>query len=219
MSSQPETEVIACPACKHLVRVPLDWLGQQVQCPECKAMFLAPVREGGKLTEPVLLSSPAPAAPANPRQGMDPMLLLPAFGLLVLGFAGFVVGAVLTYRYFKDPLEATDDVLMLIKESRKRGLMTQGPEEPEARAEFDKDLARRRTPAVRVLVPVFAVVSALIFYGGVAIATRRHYRMAKLACVLALVNVPYGCCFPGVLVGLWGLLMLNSDEGREHFLR
>ena len=38
----PETEVIACPACKHLVRVPLDWLGTQVQCPECKAMFRAP---------------------------------------------------------------------------------------------------------------------------------------------------------------------------------
>ena len=23
----PETEVISCPACKHLLRVPLDWLG------------------------------------------------------------------------------------------------------------------------------------------------------------------------------------------------
>src|SRR6478609_8325273 len=55
----PETEVIACPACKYLVRVPLDWLGTQVQCPECKAMFRAPVRENGKLTEAELISRPA----------------------------------------------------------------------------------------------------------------------------------------------------------------
>ena len=35
----PETEVIACPACRHLVRVPADWLGQPVQCPQCQSDF------------------------------------------------------------------------------------------------------------------------------------------------------------------------------------
>ena len=27
----PETEVITCPACRHLLRVPAEWLGQTVQ--------------------------------------------------------------------------------------------------------------------------------------------------------------------------------------------
>ena len=87
----PETEVIACPACKHLVRVPLDWLGTQVQCPECQAMFRAPVRVDGKLTEAELLSRPASADAPKPRPRMDIMLLLPAFGLLLCGVLGVVV--------------------------------------------------------------------------------------------------------------------------------
>ena len=33
---------------------------------------------------------------------------------------------------------------------------------------------------LRVLVPVFAAVSGLVFYGGLAMAIRRHYRMAAL---------------------------------------
>ncbi|MCI0701901.1 MAG: hypothetical protein L0241_12540 [Planctomycetia bacterium] len=218
MSSQPETEVISCPACKHLVRVPLDWLGQQVQCPECKAMFRAPLRVDGKLTEPELLSRPSASGVAS-RKRPDVMLLLPAFGLMLVGLVGLVVGGVNTVRYLKDANAAKQDVLQLIQESRKRGWMTEGPEQADEQAKFDEELAEKRARPIRVLVPVFAVVSGLVFYGGVAIATRRHYRIAKLACVLAVVNIAHGCCFPGAIVGLWGLLMLNSDEGREHFLR
>src|SRR5207249_9757968 len=87
----PETEVITCPACRHLLRVPADWLGQTVQCPECKATFRAPVRDGDRLTEPELISRPAPAAAPAAARKPDVMLLLPAFGLLFVGFAGLVV--------------------------------------------------------------------------------------------------------------------------------
>ena len=85
--------------------------------------------------------------------------------------------------------------------------------------EFDDAFAEQRAGTIRALVPVFAVMSAFIFYGGVAMATRRHYRMAQLGCVLAVLHVAYGCCLPGALAGLWGLLMLSSAEGREHFGR
>src|SRR5947207_22781 len=99
----PETEVIACPACKHALRVPLDWLGTQVQCPECKAMFRAPVRANGGLTEPELISRPpsaaAPAAPKRP----DLMLLVPAFGLLFCGVAGLIANAAALYLFFSHP--------------------------------------------------------------------------------------------------------------------
>jgi hypothetical protein len=62
-------------------------------------------------------------------------------------------------------------------------------------------------------------VSAAVFVGGLSVVRRRNYRFAQIACVLAAVNVAHACCVPGALFGLWGLLMLNSDEGREHFRR
>ena len=216
----PETEVIACPACKHLVRVPLDWLGTPVQCPECKAMFRAPARVDGKLTAAELLLRPASSADApKPPKRMDAMLLLPAFGLLVCGCAGLAVGATNAVRYLRDAGAAKQDVAQLIQETRQNGMLTDGPQEPEAQARFDDDLATQRARPLRTLVPLFAVVSGFVFYGGIAMATRRHYRMAQLGCALAVVNLAYGCCVPGAVAGLWGLLMLGSDEGREHFRR
>ena len=61
--------------------------------------------------------------------------------------------------------------------------------------------------------------SAVVFAGGLSMTRRRNYRLAQVACVLAAVNVAHGCCIPGALAGLWGMLMLSSDEGREHFLK
>src|SRR5437773_1884203 len=139
-----ETEVISCPACNHLLRVPLDWLGQSVQCPECKATFKAPVRVGDGLTAPELISRPAaPGGPATARKRLDPMLLLPAFGLLVVGFTGLVVGGANTARYLGDPAAAKQDVLQLIEESGRRGLAPAGSDDPTERARADGGQAER----------------------------------------------------------------------------
>ena len=40
------TEVIFCPACNHKLRVPEELMGQSVQCPKCRATFMAPPRVG-----------------------------------------------------------------------------------------------------------------------------------------------------------------------------
>ncbi|MFM8271931.1 MAG: hypothetical protein ACKODX_06295 [Gemmata sp.] len=215
----PETEVIACPACRHLVRVPLDWLGAQVQCPECKARFRAPVRVDGKLTDAEPLSRPPGADAPKRRPRVDAMLLLPAFGLMMIGCAALAVGGATTARYLRDPGAPKQDVAQMVAQARRGGAFTAGPEGPDERAKFDDAFAEQRAGTIRALVPVFAVMSAFIFYGGVAMATRRHYRMAQLGCVLAVLHVAYGCCLPGALAGLWGLLMLSSAEGREHFGR
>src|SRR4051794_2498117 len=117
----PETEVIACPACRHLVRVPADWLGQPVQCPECKASFKAPVRDGDRLTDAELLSAPASTAPAPPRGKLDVMLLLPAFGLMLVGFASTAVNGWYTARYVANPAAADQDVAVILKSFKAQG--------------------------------------------------------------------------------------------------
>ena len=117
-----ETEVIACPACKHLVRVPLDWLGTQVQCPECQAMFRAPIRVDGKLTDAELLSRPesAPAAPKS-RTSADLMLLLPAFGLLLCGLVGAAVNGWLLFMILSDPAGGREWAAKQAEAARKIG--------------------------------------------------------------------------------------------------
>jgi hypothetical protein len=212
----PETEVIACPACKHLVRVPVDWLGTQVQCPECKAMFRAPVRENGRLTEPELISRPA-AAPA-PARKPDAMLFAPAFGLMLCGFAAVVVNAVALYQFVATPGGAKgwakERVLPAIRQ------MPPGEKlPPEKQAEQDEQDAERFARLEWWLVPLSLLAGAVSFAGGLSLALRRNYRLAQAGCVAAALNFPNLCCVPGAFAGLWGLLMLNSEEAREHFGR
>lgn len=218
MSSEsgPETEVISCPACRHLLRVPVDWLGTQVQCPECKAMFRAPVRDGrGGLTEPELISRPASAAPAT-RKPFDPMLLLPAFGLMFCGIAGAVANAWISSR-LSDPVAARVLVQLQLAEMRKFGFGADDP--PAEQARLDEERVERILPALRVVLPTFALVGAVAFLGGLSIATRWNYRLAQLGSLAAIVNVPHLCCVPGGVAGVWALLMLGSEEGRAHFRR
>lgn len=211
----PETEVIACPACKHALRVPLDWLGTQVQCPECKAMFRAPVRENGKLTEPELISRTAAASPTAPRK-LDVMLLLPAFGLLFCGFAGTLVNGVFLYLFLTDPAGGDQWARNQMPALRQAGFGTPGA--PEEQAAEDEKNALQLARTYRWLIPASFAISAVVLVGGLSIVRRRNYRLAKFACVLAALNIAHGCCIPGAFAGLWGLLMLSSDEGREHFL-
>jgi uncharacterized protein YbaR (Trm112 family) len=210
----PETEIIACPACKHILRVPQDWLGTQVQCPECKAMFRAPVRENGKLTEPELISRPAPAnAPA--KRKFDVMLLLPAFGLMFCGITGMLVNGWLAFSLFTAPDGGKESVKKQVEALRQLGIGK--AESPEAQAQKDEEQVEETLLIQKLMLPLAFVVSAVVLAGGLSITFRWNYRLAKIACVLAALNVPHLCCVPGALFGLWGFLMLNSDESREHF--
>jgi hypothetical protein len=212
----PEAEVISCPACNHLLRVPLDWLGQSVQCPECKAMFRAPVREGDGFTKPELISRAPSAAPA-PRKRLDPLLLLPAFGLLFCGVAGVIVNGMQTYKFLADPAGSKQTIKDLLTHLRGAGFGAEDAQEDRER--LDDERAEKTTRILRWVHPVFTGVSALVFLGGLSIALRWNLRLAQVGCVAAALNVPQLCCVPGSIAGLWGLVMLHSDEGRAHFAR
>jgi hypothetical protein len=212
----PETELISCPACEHLLRVPLDWLGTQVQCPECKALFRAPVRVDGRLTEPELLARPDSAGAPPVRKRPDLMLLIPAFGLLLCGIAGGLVNGVLLYQLLTDPTGGKAGAKNQIDALRQAGI---GKVEPEKQAEKDEQEAGQLVRLNRWTFPLALLVSTVVLAGGLSILGRRYRGLAAVACVLASVNLLHCCCVPGAVFGLWGLLMLNSDEGREHFLR
>ncbi|MCS6864025.1 MAG: hypothetical protein RMJ56_08340 [Gemmataceae bacterium] len=91
------------------------------------------------------------------------------------------------------------------------------PTPPEQQAAQDEQDADQIARLHRWLIPASLLASVVTLLGGLAIALRRYYTLARIACVVAALNLAHGCCLPGALAGLWGLLMLNSEEGREHF--
>ncbi|MFO0803850.1 MAG: hypothetical protein U0791_12115 [Gemmataceae bacterium] len=205
----PETEVIACPACRHLVRVPADWLGTQVQCPECRAQFTAPIRVGDKLGEAVLLSQPdAKTTPARP--SADRALWLPAFALMLLGVVSLVSNAAALYAI------ATDR--NAYEEQKKE----QGADWAEQMGQ-DRKLGEDHFAAnwkAQLGLTVWGVVcSGASFAGGAAIALRRGYAVARLGSALAAVNFHFLCCVPGAIVGGRAWMLLGTEEGRAHFQR
>ena len=119
----PADEVISCPACRHLLRVPADWLGTRVQCPKkCRSLFQAPLRAAdGTLTEPEL-AGPAAAHPVAARRP-DRMLLLPAFGLMITGTLGAIVAASTLYAISQDPAGMRQAMLDQVPQWRQMGLL------------------------------------------------------------------------------------------------
>lgn len=179
-------------------------------------MFRAPARDGsGGLTAAELISRPAGAAGEPGPRRVDWMLLLPAFGLMFCGVAGVVVNSLLTYKFLADPDGSRAYIRAQLTVLRQYGI---GKDDPPAEQDrLDDERAESTAKAMRWVLPVFAVVSAVAFVGGLSVALRWSYRLARLGCVAALLNVPHCCCVPGGIAGVWGLLMLGSEEGRAHF--
>jgi hypothetical protein len=216
----PETEVVSCPACNHLLRVPLDLLGQPVQCPECRAMFRAPAPDGtGGMTAAELLSRPSgPGGEFRAaRRRTDAALLLPAFGLMFCGVAGLVVNVRTGYVFLADPAAGREQVLQSLAALRQMGALADNPGPEQDRA--DAERAESAVRLMRWVLPAGAVLSGLVLLGGLSIALGWSYPLAQVGCVAAGLNVPHLCCVPGAAFGLWGLLMLRSDEARAHFGR
>jgi hypothetical protein len=142
-------------------------------------------------------------------------LLLPAFGLLFCGVAGVVVNGMLTYKFLADPVGSELYLKNQLANLREYGFGADDP--PECREQLDNDRAEKLSRVMPWVLPLFSGVSAIVFLGGLSIALRWNHRLAQVGCVAAALNLPHLCCVPGSIAGLWGLLMLNSEEGRAHF--
>lgn len=225
--------LIRCPLCQHLLNLPEDYLGKVVTCLECSRSFTAPTREGDRLTTPTPL----------PQRSLPAKILVPLFGLLLLGAGGVMLNGYCYYRFAEDPEAAKGYVRQILRQlsleappeepvAPAKGKVRSAPPTPEEQArqearlkEFQDEQEKRieqRTaelaPQLRPLRGIFLLVSVGILIGGLAFAFRRGYPLAFLGCGLAAINSPdMGCCFPGLVVGVWGFFVLISDEGRQYF--
>ena len=178
-------------------------------------MIRSPVRDAdGRLTAPEVIPR---SSPNTTRRKPDPLLLLPAFGLLFCGVAATGVNGVFAYRLATDPAAVERMVRGQVGELRGVGAWADDPAEERDRR--DDERAERGVALLRRASQPATAVGMLTFLGGLSIALRWNRRVAQAGCVAAAVNVAHLCCIPGTVAGLWGLLMLASDEGKAHFAR
>ncbi len=236
LAPNPDELIVRCPACRHLVRLPTTYLGQVVTCLECRGPFRAPVRtETGSLSEPVALPKPL-RIPAR--------LFVPMYGLMLVGAVGLMLNGYLHFAFVNNPEMAQNyvrnvlaqisqtepaDVAPLKRDGAGRVLPMPADEanaEATKRQVFQTEQDRKMDETIAAAAPTvrdtqwpFALLSVVVFAGGIAIALGRWYPLAFIGCAGAALNINHMCCVPGGIVAIWGVVALISDEGRRHFRR
>jgi hypothetical protein len=80
-------------------------------------------------------------------------------------------------------------------------------------------------PTETVVFGVIAVVSggvgifasAAIFYGGLKMRALENYTLSMVASILAIIPCVSPCCFVGIPIGIWAVVVLNRPEVRRAF--
>jgi hypothetical protein len=182
-------------------------------------MFKAPVRNGSELSAAELISS-SPVVPGSRKKKLDAMLLLPAFGLLFCGVAGMLVNGGFLSRMIFDKEGSREWLKGQIIAAKQAGFGSRDTDEKSGtQSNRDERDAEQLERLYRWVLPLSLVASLVVFLGGVSMAFRWNYKLAQVGCLMATVNIAFACCIPGAVAGLWGILMLNSEEGRGHFGR
>jgi hypothetical protein len=219
---------ITCHGCGKPLHVPAAAAGKTGYCPYCQAAFLLPVNPDG---------TPGPPRPVRRWPGVPRPLVIPGFGLLMLGLAGTLVNGYLAARLSLEPGFDLNYARGRVREVRSIEAMSGGtrpsddwPHAPLAAAagaaaatdradRADEELAAAWAPATRPVHAASAAVSLVELLGGIAILRGRWYPLALVGCVAAAVNVNHLCCLPGAVAGLWGLAALARDDVRAFFKR
>jgi len=221
---------IRCPHCHHALALPDDYLGRIVSCLECLSPFRAPVKDGDGYTAPI---------PLPHSRGVPAKLFIPLLGLLILGVVGLALNSYLlldpqaSADFTRNTLSALIDKEPPEKAEWKAADSKKKPDMAElerrqrvgeefrrtAQARLDRQLTENMPDSTRLRYFGLAT-SGLAFLGGVAFLLRRGYWLGYLGCLGVALNSPdLGCCLVGVIVAIWGMMALISDEGRRYFGR
>jgi hypothetical protein len=215
---------IRCPSCRRHLRVPDDVLRQAVQCPGCSAVFTA--EEGGRTTP--VSRAPAEAAPPEPparhRQAEEPAEAYQEGRLSRPGKAagpwgdegrldrvrhprpGAVTGPAVALCVFAALLGVYG---LIAFGSAVQHLANKAAATGDVPWTWDETFGL-------LFGSLHLLWAALVLAGAVQMLRFRGHRLALAACFLATLPVPV-CCFLGIPVGLWGLIVLTRPEVRRAY--
>lgn len=197
-------EVIFCPSCNNKLRVPEELMARPVQCPQCRATFLAPPPP---VTAPVPENEPRerprppsfqvedfdrPEEPAS--EGSDAKILAPAFVLLAVAVLGMLLNVV--------------QIAVV-------GFMPNFWKQFKAASPFQQ--AAGTDQSYIIFATIFFLVSLTSAFGAVSMMKRRLYPIAILGSLAAIFNIGQCCCILGAPIGIWALIVLFQPDVRASF--
>ncbi len=219
-------ETIYCPSCNQKVRVPVELLGQPVQCPLCKLVFTAPVRGPAAAPgePPVVMPAPVPPPgtpappPGEPADLHETVLMRirpAASALLLTGILGWLLSAWSVYVTKASGVAGAE-------QQREKTLELLRKMPPSEFVEGMKEQFEGTTPETLyesnlTIGLVFTVVSAGVVIGAIQMLRLRMYWLAVFGSFLAMVNMMNCCCVLGFPVGTWSLSVLLRPEVRRAF--
>lgn len=191
-------DVITCPACQKPLRLPPEFIGRRTRCPECRALFLGPVRDSaGVLGQPQLLR-------ANPFRKAP--LILPGVLLIFMGAASVLWNAVALGEAFSNPEEHRRKTAQQFEERA-------AAKEPEVIERLESTLVW--WPRIRILFIAFGLITVM---GGVAILLKRWHGLAMIGSVVSIFNVTPPIWCASLPAGALALMFLFNPDVRKQFL-
>lgn len=202
-----------CPNCGIALMIPAEFRGRVIRCLDCRVDFQS--RADGSVS------------PLN-RLSYPPKILVPMVMLILLGAMGVFVngfyalsfrqsaGAIVAYTESTIAQMNAANFLNQTKDKNKDPLPNRELPPEERRRQIIKYAEEHRDSLVRTMV-IFASLSVIVLLGGISFAYGRWTWLAGLGCLAAIANLNHGCCFPGVVAGIWGLMAILSDVGQRHF--
>ena len=207
--------LLPCPSCRTNLKVPDELRGKVITCLECNALLIS-----SPLVDEAALSL---APPSAVRGGFPPRIFIAMAALIFLGIAGAFVNGYYAIQFHNDPeaLERYADSTL----AQMVSIQMFGAKQKDVDEKWDAETTRRRAKEwvaehgerMKTMAYVFLAVSVVVVVGGLAFAFQKPYWLAWVGCVVAMANLNHGCCFPGVVAGIWGMSVLFSNEGRRYF--
>ena len=91
------------------------------------------------------------------------------------------------------------------------------PNAPEVVQQAQKMMQDMGLSAGIIVQGLFAVLSLVIIIGAVQMLRRKMWGLALTACILSMINLGNCCCFLGIPIGIWGMIMLLNQDVKDAF--
>lgn len=212
-------ELINCPACNHRLRLPVELLGQSVECPQCHAHFAAPGGSSAPVVRPApqvaLASGPVYADDSEPRGHRGgATLTAPAVCLLIVGVLSALINFFVLAFGIEVESNPADFRAQLQAHMARNPNLT--PQQRQQLEELDKN-PEEVAWWCQIIGGGSLAAAALTAIGAIAMLTRRMYWLAVLGALAAL--NPANCCCVNVNIpfAIWALIVLFSANGRAAF--
>lgn len=225
-------QLIQCPSCSRKLRLPDEFMGQQVKCPTCQVTFQA---DSAPPAPPLLPGSePVPTEeelrpPPGEKPGLsdetnrrcrrtfeddeeddddyaDRRARRSQHALARIKPPAICMLVVASLALL---LDIVDTVLPLVVQPPAIAAQPGNPF-----AEFQRGAF---SPFAAAMAAIFAVVAVVIIAGCIAMLMGRAYWLGMTACILAMLHLGSFCCVLLMPFAIWSLVVLSQSDVREAF--